>query len=268
MHINENTRISELIRFNPGSIDAIASIAKVFEKLKIPVLRRALASRVTIKQAAKIGHSEIQDFYDKLIPLGFSTGIEAIEEETTLKDVPAFYRNLNSLKVMELDVRKTLKQGNDPFNEIMDAVKTLQDDFTLKVINSFEPIPLINILVKKGYQYYVEEINLSLYFTYFKKEGLSPEASESFPLINRENEISRILEKYGNNVKKIDVRQMEMPLPMVTILKELENLPEGTLFYVHHKRVPKFLLPELAERGYSWHIHEFEEGNVELFIFR
>ena len=55
MYINENTKISVLINYNPKSVDAIVSISNNFDKLKIPILRKVLASRVNIKQAAKIG---------------------------------------------------------------------------------------------------------------------------------------------------------------------------------------------------------------------
>jgi len=54
MEINENTKISTIIAHNPDAIEKIVSIAKHFEKLRIPVLRKVLASRVSIKQAAKI----------------------------------------------------------------------------------------------------------------------------------------------------------------------------------------------------------------------
>jgi len=74
--------------------------------------------------------------------------------------------------------------------------------------------------------------------------------------------------KYAENIKSIDVRDLEMPLPMVTILRELEKLPEDILLYVNHKKVPEFLLPELQERGYKWMIEEIEEGNVKLLIYK
>ncbi|MCC6180681.1 MAG: DUF1858 domain-containing protein, partial [Bacteroidia bacterium] len=54
MEINENTKISTIIANNPSAIDKIVSLSKHFEKLKNPILRKVLASRVSIKQAAKI----------------------------------------------------------------------------------------------------------------------------------------------------------------------------------------------------------------------
>src|SRR5690606_30987926 len=72
MDINKNTRISELIKENKASIDAIASLAKPLEKLKNPVLRRIMASRVTLTEAAQMGGCSIADFIRVLRPLGFN----------------------------------------------------------------------------------------------------------------------------------------------------------------------------------------------------
>jgi predicted metal-dependent RNase len=53
---------------------------------------------------------------------------------------------------------------------------------------------------------------------------------------------------------------------MSTILNELKSLPENYTLFVHHKKVPKFLFPELTERGYQWHINEIKEGD-DIFTF-
>lgn len=71
MKIDQHTKISDLIKYDSASIDAIASIAKAFHKLKNPILRKLLASRVNIAEAAKIGKCSVLDFQRVLIPLGF-----------------------------------------------------------------------------------------------------------------------------------------------------------------------------------------------------
>jgi hypothetical protein len=55
---------------------------------------------------------------------------------------------------------------------------------------------------------------------------------------------------------------------MVTILKELEDLKENDALYVHHKKVPQYLLPELAERNFTTWITEVDENNVKLLIHK
>ena len=55
---------------------------------------------------------------------------------------------------------------------------------------------------------------------------------------------------------------------MVTILKELEELKENEALYVHHKKVPQYLLPELVERNFKTWIADVGENNVKLLIHK
>ena len=59
-----------------------------------------------------------------------------------------------------------------------------------------------------------------------------------------------------------------MPLPMSSILNELYTLPEDHLLFVHHKKVPKFLFPELVERGFQWRIQIISTDDIKLLIFK
>ena len=57
-------------------------------------------------------------------------------------------------------------------------------------------------------------------------------------------------------------------MPMITILEALDSLPEGKALYVHHKRIPVFLLGELNERRFGYRIKEVSENMVYLLIFK
>ena len=74
--------------------------------------------------------------------------------------------------------------------------------------------------------------------------------------------------KYEGKLTEIDVRDLEMPMPMVTILEAIETLEEGHALYVHHKRLPQYLLPELKEREFDYKAQEVDEDNMKLIIFR
>ncbi len=268
MYIDENTKISKIINDTPEAIDAIASLSKHFEKLRIPILRKTLASRVTIKQAAKIGGVSINDFFIKLTPLGFTHEAGKINHADSEKEEEALYiNNFENGNVEELDVRGILKQNKDPFNIIMDSLERLPDGHSLNIINTFEPIPLINILSKKGYTHQTIYKDKQLVHTYFKKQIITSKTIYTNQNKSKE-ESEELLKKYKTSIKEIDVRNLEMPLPMSTILNELLLLKDDYLLFVHHKKVPKFLFPELAERGYKWHIQEIKEEDVKLYIFK
>jgi hypothetical protein len=269
MYINENTKISALINYNPKSIDAIVSISNNFNKLKIPILRKVLASRVSIKQAAKIGGSSVDEFYNKLIPLGFKIKENAINSKKNLVEPSSnHFQEINEEKVVDLDVREMLKAGKDPFNVIINALSNLSTNSVLKIINTFEPTPLISILSKKGYVHKTIVIEKQLVYTYFKKDSATIFDNKEIIDNNSSEEITIVLKSFGANIKELDVRHLEMPLPMAMILNELPSLPDDYILLVNHKKVPKFLFPELAERGYQWRIQIISEDNVKLFIFK
>jgi uncharacterized protein (DUF2249 family) len=75
------------------------------------------------------------------------------------------------------------------------------------------------------------------------------------------------LKSFGDHIQKVDVRHLEMPQPMHTILEALDHLSSGTALYVYHKRIPVFLLPELVQRGFDYRIKEIKDGEVHLLIF-
>jgi uncharacterized protein (DUF2249 family) len=77
-----------------------------------------------------------------------------------------------------------------------------------------------------------------------------------------------IEKQFAGRMKEIDVRHLEMPLPMVTILEEIEGLKEGDALYVHHKKLPQYLLPELEERNFKWASQDIDESNIKLIIFK
>ena len=271
MVINETTKISTLIKHNVASVEAIAQINSHFEKHRNPVFRKLFASRVTIRDAAKIGKTEVLAFLTALEAIGFEieTKGETTIEYSTMEN-RLVEDKIKLGMVMTLDVRPILNRGNDPFTEIMQTISVLEEGYVLELINTFEPIPLLRILKQKGYLYSVKKTD-SIVKTYILK-GLVEKEQKKIQLGSVKKVSLSDLEEQRYNFKppfrELDVRSLEMPMPMVTILRELEDLPEGEALFVHHKKVPQFLLPELEAKGMSVLISELGQDNVKLLIHR
>src|SRR5690554_2361356 len=113
MRINGNTKVSKVIKENKEAIEAIASLNSHFTKLRNPILRRLLAPRVTIAEAAKIGKCEVQEMLNALVKIGFeleenvkeNTQSNSLGENVEVKDF------LDNLTVISLDVRPILAKG-------------------------------------------------------------------------------------------------------------------------------------------------------------
>jgi uncharacterized protein (DUF2249 family) len=266
MTINSNTKIGAILKEAPGALDAIIEINAKFEKLRNPILRRLMAGRTTLASASKFGNCELEDFYKKLEPFGFEID-RSIAHTKEEKQVPEFMSCLVSRQLTELDVRPVLASGEDPLNIIMSKIKTIEPGGILKIINSFEPTPLILLLEKKGFETYVEHISSDHVNTYFYKRSKS-QASLTPKTQNAIHDWDDMVKRYESRISRIDVRELEMPQPMMKILEALDHMANDTALMVYHKRIPVFLLPELEQRGYEYRIKEISDNEVHLVIFR
>ncbi len=264
MVINAHTKIGALIKQQPQALEAIIRISPAFEKLRNPILRKLMAGRTSIAMAAKIGGCTVEDFYKQLQPLGFSIG-NGKEEKEVRKTLPLFLQSVKKEQLKSLDVRADIAAGNDPLQRILKEIQMLPDGYVLKIINTFEPAPLMQLLAKKGFESYADEVAPQLVETYFYRK-----LKETFekPEIADSNDWESVLQQYNQNLQTIDVRHLPMPQPMHTILEALEHLPTGAALLVYHKRIPVFLLPELAERGFDIRTNTVSDSEVHLLIFR
>lgn len=267
MTINADTKIAHLIKQNPEALEAIISIAPKFEKLRNPFLRKLMAGRTSIGMACKIAGLQPDRFFETLKPLGFEKGESAAssKNEHSQKVRPSFFKLLTPDKITELDVREILENKQDPLPIISKTVKSISKGHALKLINSFEPTPLISLLGRQGFESFTEYVSPDITATYFYRK----DEQVSTPEIRAGSENwEEYLEKYKDHMVRIDVRTLEMPGPMMAILDALDTLPDDSALYVHHKRIPVFLLPELKERKFDFRINEIADGEVYLLIFK
>lgn len=267
MHpISPDTKIAALLKAEPRALDAIVSLAPAFEKLRNPVLRKVMASVTTIAMAAKIGGCEVADFYRVLRPLGFIAENDKPQEAKPTEVPDSFSpENLNQEDIEILDVRPVIASGEDPLQLILSHTQKLPVGHALRVINSFEPVPLLKLLQKKGFDTHSEQVADNLYHATFRKKG-AVEVSAETPA-EPSGDWDLLLEKYRGRTVTVDVRNLEMPGPMHAILEALETLPSDSALFIHHKKTPVFLLPELAQRGFQYRILERAPGAVEMLIF-
>ena len=269
MIVNANTKIGALIKHKPEALDAIVSISPKFNKLRNPLLRKVIAGRTSIAMACKIGGCGLDDFFNKLKPLGLEIDYTAPihAEQVELKQVPPFMDHIDPRNLVHLDVRPLIDAGKDPLTSILEKVKTLQTGQALQITNSFEPTPLMHLLSKQGFESYSEMIGDEHTETYFYKKtntALDPADDASGHLQGWDD----VLKRFNGKLERIDVRQLEMPLPMHTILEALQTLPAGKALFVYHKRIPVFLLPELSQQKFSYRIREIKDGEVHMLIYR
>lgn len=267
MIINEQTKISEIIKSNEEALDVIAKINSNFKKLKNPVLRKLLAPRVNVKQAAKIGGVSSEEMLKALGNIGFQidnqSSVESINTPEIKKQI-----NMNHLEKITLDVRPILNSGEDPFNKIMEQLKKMNDQQALLIINTFEPIPLLNILKDKGYTYETTRPSEQEVHTLLIKTSESKPVEPRKEKPTKDWSFDQVEESYKGKMVELDVRDLEMPMPMVSILEAIENIDAEHALFVHHKKLPQYLIPELENRDFSYVSKEIDDSNIKLIIFK
>jgi uncharacterized protein (DUF2249 family) len=266
--IDVNSKIGKIIKANPDALEAIVSIDPKLEKLRNPILRKILANRTSIAMASKMVGRSVDEFFAKLKPLGFEIDAEIAPVEIEQKEIPAFVSQITKDQIIDFDVRELLTSGQDPLSLILEKVKTVQAGQALKIINTFEPIPLVKMLEKKGFEVYIDKIADDYIETYFYKPNDTIDTIKEELETTDSNGWGALITRFKDKLVKVDVREMEMPKPVHTILGELEDLPKDKALFVYHKRIPVFLLPELAEQGFEYRIQEISDGEVHLLIYK
>ncbi len=298
MKITQHTKISKILKEKPEAIDLIAGINPNFKKLQNPILRRSLATRVSVKDAAKIGKIQVNDFLRTLQQAGFE--VEFVDEKTKAigEAQDLMPPDFSNREIITLDVRPIINEGKDPFGYINKVAKQIKPEQILLIINDFEPIPLIEYLISKNFIHWMKQDAEGNYLTYFKlnckKNGFWQRlfGKKDIPCrfhnvkkhkqrnerqaqgekievpVQQEGDFEKVQAQYEGKMKEIDVRDLEMPMPMQTILENIEKLPEGEALFVHHKRIPQFLLPELKKRQFSYVAKEIEPDYTYLIVYK
>ncbi|HET7306648.1 MAG TPA: DUF2249 domain-containing protein [Gammaproteobacteria bacterium] len=170
---------------------------------------------------------------------------------------------MSSIEPLTLDVREELRNGGEPLPRIMAAVRELKDRQPLRLLATFEPLPLYAVLGHKGYSHsakHLGEGDWEVLFSPGAEHGVtaSPVNSPS-PGDDRE--------EWPAPGTFIDNRGLGPPEPLMRILDTLEHLGPGDVMQAINERDPVFLYPELEARGASIRVDKRDDG-VYLLIRR
>lgn len=167
-----------------------------------------------------------------------------------------------ALDAPPLDVRPALAAGEDPLSLIMEAADGVEFGGALVVDAPFNPSPLRRILAARGFSSYGRLLGPGHWRVFFVLNGGQDWERDAEVDVGPEGAMTW-REQDGLH---IDVRKLKPPQPMLAVLRLLDTAAASETVVVHHERVPQFLLPELAERG--WRVVRMAEefANVRLWL--
>jgi uncharacterized protein (DUF2249 family) len=150
-----------------------------------------------------------------------------------------------AMEMADLDVRPTLRNGGEPFQEIMEAVGALAPGQGLRLLATFKPVPLFSVLGARGFEHEEREIGGGDWEVLFRP---APESSDTQSPAAAATDAGN----WPAPTRELDNRDLDPPEPMVRILAAAEEMKNGEVLSALVCREPLFLLPELAKRGHAW----------------
>jgi uncharacterized protein (DUF2249 family) len=167
---------------------------------------------------------------------------------------------------LTLDVRPILRDGGEPFAQIMQAIAGLKAGQALRLLTTFEPIPLYNVLGRKGFVPRAVRHGENDWEILF-----SPDVSASAELSHESPSVAAsrvgLVAEWPEPRLVLDNRGMQPPEPMIRILSALDQLAQGEVLESWNDREPLFLYPELEARGAMINVRRESDG-VRLLIRR
>lgn len=268
--VTATDRVSDVLARDESLIDVFVRHAPHFAKLRNRAMRRVMARLVTVEQAARTARvSTDQLVHDLNDALGIETPVPAASqsghEPPARSAAGAAARHPTTGRIVELDVRDDLRAGREPFSRIMAAVAELPAHAVLQLRTLFEPVPLYAVLGKRGLAHEACADGADDWRVWFwRADGPAPAS----PVADSPRPGRPTAPDGDPSTQWLDVRGLTPPEPLVRTLAALELLPDGhTLVHVND-RVPQFLLPLLAERGFAYQTDESRDGAVHVRIWR
>lgn len=265
--IGRDWKISEVLKHYPELLDVLIDSAPAFEKLRNPILRKVQSRLVTVEQAARIGGIDPGDL---TVRLNEAAGLEIVQQEPAeppdgeaKAQQPAWVREIEP--AVSLDVRPFQERGEEPFSAIMAAVRGVDQGEVMLLRNTFEPVPLYDVLGQRGFEHWTQQLGADDWEVRFFHSGQKSRHRITEDLEPDDEPAEGDWSRADASVE-IDVSELVPPEPMVKILAALEELPAGGSLYVQHLRKPMFLYPQLDELGYRHQTRVLAPDRVELLI--
>jgi len=193
MKIKSDSRIKEILAIDEEKmIMTLMWLAPEFDRLRYPKLRRAMAGRVTVSQAARVARVPLTDM---LYVLNLAIG----EDETELSDelrlcswdelqytdknMPVRPREIatindNDANVIFVDLMRQADEKLDPMPAIAKGLVSLKRPSEVLLLrHPFDPIPLRDMFARRGFASWAEERKLGEWFIYFYRPALTATAS-------------------------------------------------------------------------------------------
>jgi len=201
MKIRGDSKIKEVLAINEEKmISTLMWLAPEFERLQYPKLRRAMAGRVSVSQAARIARIPLTEILYVLNLAAGENEAELSQElalcrrdefDFTDTNLPVKPAEIASAKdrdsnVVFVDLMSQADEKRDPMPAIAKGLVSLKaPDDILLLKHPFDPIPLRDMFARRGLASWAEERKIGNWFIYFYRPAART-AATAHPAIIRD----------------------------------------------------------------------------------
>lgn len=202
MKINADMKIRDVLAIDEEKmLSALFWLSPAFERLRHPLLRKAMSGRVTVSQAARIAQIPLTE---ALYVLNLTAGEDANETAEELEYLPKFdfeYHETNPPRkpkeisrisdndenVIFVNVMNQHDRHEDPLPKIMRGFLELKKtpESVLLVHHPFDPIPLRDLFAREGFASWAEERCPMDWYIYFFRPITSKEVFVYPPIFHK-----------------------------------------------------------------------------------
>jgi hypothetical protein len=167
MVITPKTKVLQLIDTYPQLEEILIEYAPAFKSLRNPALRRTIGKVATLQQAAAIGNVSVEKLINRLreeVGQDMYTG----DGESTYNTIkPQWFKKRIVRK--EFDAAEMLNRGDQPVNQIMADLNSLEGGTIYKLKAPFVTAPVIDKATSLGLEHWIRKKGDKEYHIYFYK---------------------------------------------------------------------------------------------------
>lgn len=260
--LSAETRLAELLAARPELDAVLRSLDPGGDAADAPTLAafaRTLGLPVAAVVAAMTG--ALPEACARLAETG-----AADSEGTVSEPEPAWLAEIEHADTVLLDVRPLIAAGRDPFLAVMTDAGRVPPGGGLIIDAPFDPQPLRRVLAGRGFATWARTVAPGHVQVWCRRTDAGAAADTLGAAADAPGAAPRIWAD-GERLH-IDVRGLAPPRPMTAILRLIDQGRHRGEIVVHHEREPLYLLPELADRGWSAETVPGAPGEVRLILRR
>ncbi len=168
LEITPETKVYDLLEAHPELEDTLISLAKPFEKLRNPFLRKTVAKMATLKNIASVGGLQLNELINMINKaIGQSETDTSYDDEDYFTEQPVWF---SADKVKASIVENELEDKNKMILvTVLKEAKRIEKGEIIELITDFLPAVGIDTVRAKGYATWSLKEKDDLIKSYFMK---------------------------------------------------------------------------------------------------